>query len=83
MTNNVKVESFVCAYAIVRFIIEDVERAPGTQDGCHLIDGLRGFWDFVFCPVELRLEDSCRFSQDVDRRIPFLRGPIGCCSELA
>ena len=51
-------------HAIVRFIIEDVESGSRTQDSRHLTDGLDGFSDFVFCPIELCLENFCRLGQD-------------------
>ena len=56
-------------YTIVRFIFEDMESGARAQDCRHLTDGLDSFPDFVFCPIELRLEDSGRFGQDGNRRI--------------
>ena len=60
-------------YAIVRFIFEDMESGSRTQDCCRLTDSLNRFSDFVFCPIELRLKDSCRFGQDGNRRIQLKR----------
>ena len=56
-------------YAIVWFIFEDMESGSRTQDCCRLTDSLNRFSDFVFCPIELHLENSCRFGQDGNRRI--------------
>ena len=39
---------------------EDAKRSP--PDRC-----LDSFSGFAFCPIELRVEDSCRFGQEGDR----------------
>jgi len=64
-------------YAVVRFIIEDVESGSRAEDDGHLTDGLDCFSDFLFCPIEFRLEDSCRFGQDGDRRVQVKRSMDG------